>query len=82
MVVFMGLLRDIFPGVDPPRQRDMPFEDVIRATAAEMGLEPEEDFVRQVVQVRRALWGGFLEGARRCLGGAAAWLSSAVREPQ
>jgi dynein heavy chain len=52
MVVFMGLLHDIFPGVDPPRQRDLSFEDIIRATALEMGLEPEEDFVRHVVQAR------------------------------
>lgn len=49
--MFMGLLHDIFPGVDPPPQRDLSFEAVVRETAIGMGLEPEEDFVRQVVQV-------------------------------
>lgn len=32
MVIFSGLLSDLFPGVDPPRKRDMDFEAVIRAT--------------------------------------------------
>ena len=49
----MGLLYDIFPGVDPPRQRDLSFEDTVRHTAVELGLEPEEEFVRQVVQVSK-----------------------------
>ena len=29
MVIFMGLLVDLFPGTDPPRKRDVPMEDVI-----------------------------------------------------
>lgn len=28
MVIFTGLLQDLFPGVDPPRKRDMDFEKV------------------------------------------------------
>lgn len=28
MVIFMGLLNDLFPGVDPPRKRDLKFEEV------------------------------------------------------
>lgn len=28
MVIFTGLLQDLFPGVDPPRKRDMEFEKV------------------------------------------------------
>jgi len=28
MVIFMGLLNDLFPGVDPPRKRDHEFEEV------------------------------------------------------
>ena len=31
MVIFMGLLGDLFIGVDPPRKRDMEFEKVIEA---------------------------------------------------
>jgi hypothetical protein len=42
-------------GVDPPRKRDMDFEDVIRATAVEMGLTPEDDFVLRVVQLSELL---------------------------
>ncbi len=33
MIIFMGLLNDLFPGVDPPRKRDVEFEKVIMATA-------------------------------------------------
>ncbi len=32
MVIFMGLLNDLFPGVDPARKRDMAFEEVIKNT--------------------------------------------------
>ena len=28
MVIFTGLLQDLFPAVDPPRKRDMDFEKV------------------------------------------------------
>ena len=52
MVIFMGLLNDLFPGVDPPRKRDMDFERVIVETTESMGLTAEEDFVLRVVQVR------------------------------
>ena len=51
----MGLLNDLFPGVDPPRKRDIEFEEVIRATAAEMHLTPEDDFVLRVVQLSELL---------------------------
>ncbi|KAI8464229.1 MAG: flagellar alpha dynein [Monoraphidium minutum] len=55
MVIFMGLLNDLFPGVDPPRKRDLAFEEVIRATAVEMKLAPEDDFVLRVVQLSELL---------------------------
>lgn len=51
MVIFMGLLNDLFPGVDPPRKRDIEFEKVIVKTTEAMGLKAEEDFVLRVVQV-------------------------------
>jgi dynein heavy chain len=38
MVVFMGLLRDLFPGLDPPRKRDLNFEAIFAETALEMDL--------------------------------------------
>lgn len=42
----------IFPAVNPPRQRDPSFEEVIRRSAQELGLEPSEEFVHQVVALR------------------------------
>jgi dynein heavy chain len=52
LAVFNGLLADIFPATDPPRQRDPAFEDVVAASARELGLEPDEEFVRNVVALR------------------------------
>jgi dynein heavy chain len=55
MVIFMGLLSDLFLGVDPPRKRDMDFERVIEATTIEMGLTVEDDFILRVVQLSELL---------------------------
>jgi dynein heavy chain len=55
MVIFMGLLNDLFPGVDPPRKRDLAFEKVISEVAAEMKLTVEADFVLRVVQLSELL---------------------------
>lgn len=55
MVIFMGLLNDLFPGTDPPRKRDVTFEQVIVETAKEMGLTPEADFILRVVQMSELL---------------------------
>lgn len=51
MIIFMGLLNDLFPGVDPPRKRDVKFEEVIMSTTEELGLTAEDDFILRVVQV-------------------------------
>jgi dynein heavy chain, axonemal len=50
MVIFMGLLNDLFPGTDPPRKRDMTFEKVIVEETKKAGLTPEDDFILRVVQ--------------------------------
>lgn len=55
MVIFMGLLNDLFPGVDPPRKRDVDFEKVISEVTAEMKLTVEADFVLRVVQLSELL---------------------------
>jgi len=52
MVIFMGLLNDLFPGTDPPRKRDEKMEVVIKKMAEDMNLMPDDDFVLRVVQVR------------------------------
>lgn len=51
MVIFMGLLNDLFPGTDPPRKRDEKMELVIVEQAKKMGLTPDADFVLRVVQM-------------------------------
>ena len=55
MVIFMGLLGDLFPGVDPPRKRDMAFERVIEQCTEEMGLTVEDDFILRIVQLSELL---------------------------
>lgn len=55
MVIFMGLLNDLFPGVDPPRKRDVDFETVVSEVTAEMKLTVEADFVLRVVQLSELL---------------------------
>eukprot|EP00878_Enallax_costatus_P012531 GHUV01013087.1.p1 GENE.GHUV01013087.1~~GHUV01013087.1.p1 ORF type:complete len:2750 (+),score=1040.15 GHUV01013087.1:633-8882(+) len=55
MVIFMGLLNDLFPGVDPPRKRDVDFEKVISEVTAEMKLTVEADFILRVVQLSELL---------------------------
>ena len=55
MVIFMGLLGDLFIGVDPPRKRDMAFEQVIEQCTVEMGLTVEDDFTLRIVQLSELL---------------------------
>jgi dynein heavy chain, axonemal len=50
MVIFMGLLKDLFPGTNPPRKRDIAFEKVIVEEAKSSGLTPEDDFILRIVQ--------------------------------
>jgi hypothetical protein len=47
MVIFMGLLNDLFPGVDPPRKRDLAFEEVRRAAAAAPRAGPPQQGARK-----------------------------------
>ena len=51
MPVFMGLLKDLFPGVDPPRAQDHAFEEVIKTVAEEKGLVCDDEFQLRVVQL-------------------------------
>ena len=51
LVIFTGLLGDLFLGVNPPRKRDMDFEKVIEECTEEMGLTVEADFILRVVQL-------------------------------
>lgn len=47
----MGLIGDLFPALDVPRKRDLDFEKMIKKTAIDIRLQPEEGFVLKVVQL-------------------------------
>lgn len=55
LYVFFGLLGDLFPGVDPPRKRDMNFEKTIEDVCVESKLFPEPEFILKVVQLAELL---------------------------
>jgi dynein heavy chain len=50
-VIFFGLLGDLFPGIDPPRKRDMALEDCIAQACDERGLWKDEYFQRKCVEL-------------------------------
>ncbi|KAK9702182.1 Dynein heavy chain region D6 P-loop domain [Popillia japonica] len=49
--VFMGLIGDLFPALDVPRKRNMDFEKIIKKSAVDLKLQPEEGFILKVVQL-------------------------------
>ncbi|XP_055083623.1 dynein axonemal heavy chain 11 isoform X2 [Periophthalmus magnuspinnatus] len=53
--IFLGLLGDLFPGLDVERERDLEFEKSIRSSILELRLQPEETFVLKVVQLHELL---------------------------
>ncbi|GLH12090.1 Dynein beta chain [Gryllus bimaculatus] len=53
--VFMGLIGDLFPALDVPRKRDLEFERTVKQAAAELNLQPEDNFILKVVQLEELL---------------------------
>jgi dynein heavy chain len=53
--IFMDLLGDLFPGINPPRKRDMTFEQKCRESAESFNLYPDEEFILKVVQLSELL---------------------------
>ena len=51
----MDLLGDLFPGINPPRKRDMTFEGKCVESAKDFKLHPDEDFILKVVQLSELL---------------------------
>lgn len=49
--VFMGLIGDLFPALDVPRKKDADFEKMIKKSAIDLKLQPEDGFVLKVVQL-------------------------------
>ncbi len=50
--VFLGLIRDLFPGLEVERQTEAEFEQIVRQTSLELKLQPEDTFV---LRVRKSL---------------------------
>ena len=45
----MGLLGDLFPGIDAPRQRDWDLEKKVEECFVDEGLQPEDNAVLKTV---------------------------------
>jgi dynein heavy chain len=54
-VVFLGLLTDLFPDVNPPRKVDEQLEAAATTVVVAAGLNPEPDFLLKVVQLEEVL---------------------------
>jgi dynein heavy chain len=53
--VFLGLVSDLFPDVQLPRKVDKAFEETIKTSAVQLGLQPEDNFILKVVQFHELL---------------------------
>ncbi|KAM9806325.1 dynein axonemal heavy chain 11 isoform 1-T1 [Syngnathus typhle] len=49
--IFLGLLRDLFPGLEVERERDWDFEKEVRNTTVSLRLQPEDAFILKVMQL-------------------------------
>ncbi|XP_074539499.1 dynein axonemal heavy chain 11 isoform X2 [Halichoeres trimaculatus] len=55
VIIFLGLLGDLFPGLEVERERDFEFETAIRKTTQELRLQQEEAFILKVVQLEELM---------------------------
>uniref|UniRef100_A0A672ZPD5 Dynein, axonemal, heavy chain 11 n=1 Tax=Sphaeramia orbicularis TaxID=375764 RepID=A0A672ZPD5_9TELE len=53
--IFLGLLGDLFPGLEVERERDYEFEKAVRKTTLELRLQPEETFILKVAQLEELM---------------------------
>jgi dynein heavy chain len=53
--VFMGLLGDLFPGINPPRKRDMDFEHIIEKAADELKMHKDPEYILKIVQLKELM---------------------------
>ncbi|XP_051008480.1 dynein axonemal heavy chain 11 [Acomys russatus] len=53
--VFLGLVSDLFPALDVPRQRKPHFEQMVKQSTLELRLQPEESFILKVVHLEELL---------------------------
>ena len=50
-IVYQGLLGDLFPGIDIPRQRNWDNEKVISEVCVENNLQPDDNCLLKIVQL-------------------------------
>ncbi|XP_078510049.1 dynein axonemal heavy chain 17 isoform X2 [Lissotriton helveticus] len=55
LLVFMGLIGDLFPALDVPRKRDLEFEKIIKQSVMDLKLQAEDSFVLKIVQLEELL---------------------------
>ncbi|KAG7242136.1 hypothetical protein INR49_024182, partial [Caranx melampygus] len=55
VTIFLGLLGDLFPGLEVERERSCEFEKAIRMSTLELRLQPEETFILKVVQLEELM---------------------------
>eukprot|EP00041_Stephanoeca_diplocostata_P039521 m.1633795 g.1633795 ORF g.1633795 m.1633795 type:complete len:4492 (+) comp25411_c0_seq1:204-13679(+) len=53
--IFLGLILDLFPGLDVPRKADAEFERKISEAITTRNLQPEDSFILKVVQLEELL---------------------------
>lgn len=55
MGIFIGLLNDLFPGINIPPKRNYELEDVIKTCCEDFKLYPEPEVIKRVVQLSELL---------------------------
>ena len=56
MPVFMGLIGDLFPGLDVPRKKDEEFEQQCKKAVLDLKYQAEDNFVLKLVQLDELLY--------------------------
>ncbi|XP_053327234.1 dynein axonemal heavy chain 11-like [Spea bombifrons] len=55
VTIFLGLINDLFPLLEVPRNRDVKLEQMVRQSIAELCLQPEENFILKITQLEELL---------------------------
>lgn len=55
MVVFMGLISDLFPNLDVPPKQNLELMDMVRDIAKDQKLQPDDNFVLKVCQLEELI---------------------------
>lgn len=48
VLIFLGLISDLFPQLEVPRKRNPELENSVRQSVSELRLQPEENFILKV----------------------------------